>query len=48
MPRIHFQQQLAGLKDKLLAMASLAQQSVNTALEAYLLRDERQTVSVIF
>ena len=41
MPRIHFQQQLAGLKDKLLAMASLAQQSVSSALEAYLLRDER-------
>ena len=40
MPRIHFQQQLAGLKDKLLAMASLAQQSVSSALEAYLLRDE--------
>ena len=41
MPRIHFQQQLAGLKDKLLAMASLAEQSVSSALEAYLLRDER-------
>jgi hypothetical protein len=40
MPRIHFQQQLAGLKDKLLAMASLAQQSVSSALEACVLRDE--------
>ncbi len=40
MPRIHFQQQLAELKDKLLAMAALAQQSVDSALEAYLRRDK--------
>ena len=39
MPRIHFQQQLAELKDKLLAMAALAQQSVDSAVEAYLRRD---------
>ncbi len=40
MPRIHFQQQLAELKDKILAMAALAQQAVQTAVEAYLQRDE--------
>ena len=39
MPRIHFQQQLADLKDKLLAMAALAQLSVESAVEAYLQRD---------
>ena len=39
MPRIHFQQQLAELKDKLLAMAALAQQAVESAVDAYLLRD---------
>src|SRR6185437_10626154 len=39
-PRIHFQQQLAELKDKLLAMAALAQQSVESAMEAYLRRDK--------
>jgi len=39
-PRIHFQQQLAELKDKLLAMAALAQQAVESALEAYLRRDK--------
>ena len=39
MPRIHFQQQLAELKDKLLAMAALAQQAVETAVEAYTRRD---------
>jgi phosphate transport system protein len=38
-PRIHFQQQLAELKDKLLAMAALAQQAVESAVEAYLQRD---------
>jgi phosphate transport system protein len=38
-PRIHFQQQLAELKDKLLAMAALAQQSMDCALDAYLKRD---------
>ena len=39
MPRIHFHQQLAELKDKLLAMAALAQQSVETSVDAYLQRD---------
>ena len=40
MPRIHFHQQLAELKDKLLAMAALAQQAVDSAVEAYLRRDK--------
>ena len=40
MPRIHFQIQLAELKDKLLAMAALAQQAVECAVDAYILRDE--------
>ena len=40
MPRIHFQQQLAELKDKLLAMAALAQQAVDSAVDAYLTRDQ--------
>lgn len=40
MPRIHFHQQLAELKDKLLAMAALAQLSVETAVDAYLTRDQ--------
>ena len=39
MPRIHFQQQLAALKDKLLAMAALSQQALSLALEAYLTGD---------
>ena len=39
MPRIHFQQQLAELKDKLLAMAALSQQAVESAVDAYLQRD---------
>ena len=39
MPRIHFQLQLAELKDKILAMAALAQQTVESAVDAYLLRD---------
>jgi phosphate transport system protein len=39
-PRIHFQLQLAELKDKLLAMAALAQQAVETAVDAYLQRDQ--------
>ncbi len=39
MPRIHFQLQLAELKDKLLAMAALAQLAVESAVEAYLQRD---------
>ncbi|MBT9332817.1 phosphate signaling complex protein PhoU [Paracidobacterium acidisoli] len=39
MPRIHFHLQLAELKDKLLAMAALSQQAVESAVDAYLLRD---------
>ena len=39
MPRIHFQQQLAALKDKLLAMAALSQQAVISFVDAYLQRD---------
>jgi phosphate transport system protein len=39
MPRIHFHQQLAELKDKLLAMAALSQQAMEAAVEAYLQRD---------
>jgi len=38
-PRIHFQQQLAELKDKLLAMAALTRQAVESAVDAYLQRD---------
>jgi phosphate transport system protein len=38
-PRIHFQQQLAELKDRLLAMAALAQQAMEAAVEAYIQRD---------
>jgi phosphate transport system protein len=38
-PRIHFQQQLIELKDKLLAMAALAQQALDCSVEAYLTRD---------
>src|SRR5277367_4787939 len=40
LPRIHFQQQLAALKDKLLAMAALSQQAVISSVDAYLQRDE--------
>ena len=40
MPRIHFQLQLAELKDRLLAMAALAQQAVESAVDAYLQRDQ--------
>lgn len=39
MPRIHFQQQLAELKDKLLAMSALAQQALDCSVEAYLTHD---------
>ncbi len=39
MPRIHFQQQLVALKDKLLAMAALSQQALEFSVEAYLNRD---------
>ena len=40
MPRIHFQLELAELKDKLLAMAALSQQAVESAVDAYLQRDK--------
>ena len=40
LPRIHFHQQLAELKDKLLAMAALAQQAVESSVDAYLQRDK--------
>ena len=40
LPRIHFQLQLAELKDKLMAMAALAQQAVESAVDAYLQRDK--------
>lgn len=39
MPRIHFHQQLANLKDKLLAMAALSQQAMEAAVEAYVQRN---------
>ncbi|MBV8437934.1 MAG: phosphate signaling complex protein PhoU [Silvibacterium sp.] len=39
MPRIHFHLQLAELKDKLLAMAALAQQAMAAAVDAYVTRD---------
>lgn len=39
LPRIHFHQQLAELKDKLLAMAALSQQAMEAAVEAYLQRN---------
>jgi phosphate transport system protein len=39
LPRIHFQQQLAELKDRILAMAALAQQAVESSVDAYLNRD---------
>ncbi len=40
MPRIHFHQLLVQLKDKLLAMAALAQQALESSVDAYLGRDE--------
>ena len=40
MPRIHFQLQLTELKDKMLAMAALSQQAVESAVDAYLQRDK--------
>ena len=40
MPRIHFHLQLAELKDKLMAMAALSQQAVESAVDAYLHRDK--------
>lgn len=39
MPRIHFHQQLADLKARLLAMAALSQQAVEVAVEAYVNSD---------
>jgi len=39
LPRIHYQQQLAELKDKLLAMAALAQQTLDCAMDGYLKAD---------
>ena len=39
MPRINFHQQLAALKDKLLAMAALSQQALEFSIEGYLARD---------
>lgn len=39
MPRIHFQQQLAELKDKILGMAALSQQALDASVDAYLHRD---------
>jgi len=39
MPRINFQQQLVALKDKLLAMAALAQQALEFSVEGYIERD---------
>ena len=41
LPRIHFHQQLAELKDKLLAMAALAQQAVASAVDAYISGNDR-------
>lgn len=40
MPRIHFHLQLTELKDKMMAMAALAQQGVESAVDAYLQRDK--------
>lgn len=40
MPRIHFHQQLAQLKDKLLAMVALSQQALESSVDAFLGRDE--------
>lgn len=39
MPRIHFQRQLEDLKERLLAMAAKAEESLACAMDAYLLRD---------
>jgi phosphate transport system protein len=39
LPRIHFHQQLAELKDKLLAMAALSQQATESAVYAYVHRN---------
>lgn len=47
MPRIHFQQQLVALKDKLLAMAALSQQALEFSVEAYINRDLRLSSHVL-
>jgi phosphate transport system protein len=39
LPRVHFHQQLEQLKDKLLAMAALSQQALESSVDAYLSRD---------
>ena len=39
MPRVHFHQQLEQLKDKLLAMAALSQQALESSVDAYLERN---------
>ncbi|MGC1783934.1 MAG: phosphate signaling complex protein PhoU [Acidobacteriaceae bacterium] len=39
MPRIHYHQQLGELKDQLLAMAALAQQTMDCAMDGYLNAD---------
>jgi phosphate transport system protein len=39
LPRVHFHQQLAQLKDKLLAMAALSQQALELAVDAFLERN---------
>ncbi len=39
MPRVNFHQQLDALKNKLLAMAALAQQAAESSVEAYIQRD---------
>jgi len=45
-PRIHFQQQLVELKEKLVQMAELAQRALETSVEAYLGRDEALCLQV--
>lgn len=40
MPRIHFHLQLTELKDRLLSMAALSQQAVESAVDAFLQRDK--------
>jgi phosphate transport system protein len=46
LPRIHFQQQLVALKDKLLAMAALSQQALEFSVEAYLNHDRSLSAHV--
>src|SRR5215472_8181564 len=40
LPRIHFQQQLAELKDKILGMAALSQQALDACIDAFLQRND--------